>query len=69
MQQLCGHLNFVCQAIVPGRAFLRRLYYSTKGVRKPHHHIKITEALKRDLHFVGKIPPSSCSLQQTVHGF
>ena len=26
IQQLCGFLNFLCRAIVPGRAFTRRLY-------------------------------------------
>ena len=49
MQQICGHLNFVCQAVVPGRAFLRRLYYATQGVRKSYYHIKLTQDLKKDL--------------------
>ena len=29
LQSLCGHLNFICKAIVPGRPFLRRLYFAT----------------------------------------
>ena len=29
LQQLCGFLNFLGKAIVPGRAFTRRLYYYT----------------------------------------
>ena len=41
-QKLCGILNFLCRCIVPGRAFLRRLYI-TNGQLKPHHHVKITE--------------------------
>ena len=26
LQKICGFLNFLCRAIVPGRAFMRRLY-------------------------------------------
>ena len=26
LQELCGYLNFLCKAIFPGRAFLRRMY-------------------------------------------
>ena len=49
MQVLCGQLNFVCKSIVPGRAFTRRLYFSTSKVLKPHHHITLTRVLKADL--------------------
>ena len=51
-QKLCGVLNFLCRCIVPGRAFVRRLYINTtkQGVRlKPHHHVKITEEHRLDL--------------------
>ena len=49
LQSLIGLLNFTCQVIVPGRAFLRRLIDLTKGVRQPHHHIRLCKGLKQDL--------------------
>ena len=51
-QKLCGILNFLCRCIVPGRAFLRRLYINTSKdgmVLKPHHHVKISEENRLDL--------------------
>ena len=51
-QKLCGILNFLCRAIVPGRAFLRRLYIGhiqNDRVLKAHHHVKITEEHRLDL--------------------
>lgn len=48
-QSLIGFLNFACSVIVPGRAFLRRLIDLTKSITKPHHHIKLTKAVKADL--------------------
>ena len=47
-QKLCGTLNFLCRCIVPGRAFLRRLYIDTAKL-KPHHHVKISEENRLDL--------------------
>ena len=47
-QKLCGILNFLCRCIVPGRAFVRRLYIDTKNL-KPHHHVKVTKENKPDL--------------------
>ena len=50
LQRLCSMLNFVCRAVVPGRAFTRRLYAHTAGQSlKPHHHICINQELKFDL--------------------
>ena len=49
VQQLAGVLNFLCKAIVPGRAFLRRLYGITKGVKLPHHHIRMNNQIRADL--------------------
>ena len=53
LQKLCGTLNFLCKAIVPGRAFTRRLYALTTTktgvVLKQHHHIKLTRESKNDL--------------------
>lgn len=62
IQSLCGLLNFACQVVLPGRAFLRRLYEITKTLRKPHHTVKLTRGCKDDLlvwqsfleHFNGK---------------
>ena len=48
-QSLIGFLNFACSVKVPGRAFLRRLIDLTKCITKPHHHIKLTKAIKADL--------------------
>ena len=53
IQKLCGLLNFLCRAIVPGHPFLMRLYHSLGGFKqkslKLHHHIKITADMKLDL--------------------
>ena len=31
------------KAIVPGRAFVRRMHDATLGVRKPHHSIRVNQ--------------------------
>ena len=49
LQQLCGFLNFLCRAIVPGRAFTRHLYSSISTKLKHHHHLKITGEMRMDL--------------------
>ena len=52
LQQLCGFLNFLCKAIIPGRPFLRRLYTYTEtkeGNLKHHHHIWIDKEVRDDL--------------------
>ena len=49
LQSLIGLLNFTCQVIVPGCAFLHRLIDLTKGVRQPHHHIHLCKGSKQDL--------------------
>ena len=55
VQQLCGYLNFLCKAIVPGRSFTTRLYAPLKikdkngELLKQHHHVKITTEMKLDL--------------------
>ena len=51
-QKLCGILSFLCRCIVPGRAFLRRLYVTGNQSGKtllPHHHVKIMEEHRLDL--------------------
>ena len=49
LQSLIGTLNFACRVIVPGRAFLRRLYDLTKGLSKRHHLVKLTKESRLDL--------------------
>ena len=50
LQQLCGFPNFLGRAVVPGRAFTRRLYCWTKNNNmKPHYHVKVTQEMRLDL--------------------
>ena len=63
LQELCRYLNFLCKAILPGRAFLRRMYskYSkiahfqlpsgrkvVKYQNKPFHHVRLDAEFKND---------------------
>ena len=79
IQKLCGFLNFLCRCIVPGRAFIRRIYARTAGCNlKPHHHVNITKEMKMDLKvwniflarqevFVGHSWSSLCSLPKMFY--
>ena len=51
VQKLCGFLNFLCRAVVPGRAFTTRLYalLRAKNKLKPHHHVRVKQENKDDL--------------------
>ena len=49
IQSLLGKLNFACRAVVPGRAFCRRLIDATKGLSRPYHRRRVTEAMVEDL--------------------
>ena len=49
LQSAIGFLQFACKAIVPGRAFLRRLIDLTVGVRLPHHHVRISQSVRSDI--------------------
>ena len=49
LQSLLGFLNFACAVIVPGRAFLQRLYMATANVSKPYYSIRLNQELKKDL--------------------
>ena len=49
LQKICGFLNFIGRAIIPGRAFTRRLYSHINGKLKPYHHIKLTLEMRMDL--------------------
>ncbi len=49
LQSLLGLLNFACRVIVPGRAFMQRLYKLTAGVVNPRHHVTLNQEARRDL--------------------
>ena len=49
LQSLIGTLNFACKVISPGRAFLQRITNVTRGVPKPHHHIRWTNGFREDV--------------------
>ena len=49
LQSLIGKLNFACRAIVPGRAFCRRLIDATIGATRPFHRIRVTKGMVEDL--------------------
>ena len=49
IQSLVGVLNFACSVIVPGRCFLRRLISLTKGLRRPHHRVRLSASAKEDM--------------------
>ena len=49
VQSLVGSLNFLCKAIAPGRAFMRRLITLTTGLTKPYHKVRITKGARLDL--------------------
>ena len=44
-----GFLQFACKAILPGRAFLRRLINLTIGVSRPGHRIRLNSAARADI--------------------
>lgn len=47
IQRLAGLLNFFCRAIVPGRAFTRRMYAKIDHLQ-PYHHLRVDKELRRD---------------------
>ena len=49
LQQLTGRLNFLCKAIVPGRAFTRRFYAHFNSKMLPHYHINVTKEMCCDM--------------------
>ena len=49
LQHLCGLLNFLGKAIVPGRAFTRRLYSFGSHLTKKRHHLKVKTEMREDL--------------------
>ena len=49
LQKLTGFLNFLCRAVVPGRAFTRRFYAHFNSSMQPHHHIRVTQEMRQDM--------------------
>ena len=53
LQKICGFLNFLCRCVVPGHAFVQRLYSFTttknSGNMKAHHHLRINQEMHDDL--------------------
>ena len=50
LQSMIGKLNFACRAVLPGRAFCRRLIDATCGVNKPYHRIRVSKEMAEDLY-------------------
>ena len=48
IQSLIGTINFACKVIALGRPFLQRIIHLTRGVKKPHHDIKLTIGFYKD---------------------
>ena len=49
LQALLGFLNFTCTVVIPGRAFLCRLYGLLNKASRPYHKIRLSISVKRDL--------------------
>ena len=49
LQSLIGSLTFVCKAVTPGRAFLRRLIDLTCNIKKSWHKIRLSKGAREDL--------------------
>ena len=49
LQKLTGFLNFLGCAIIPGRAFTRRLYAHLGDNMKQHYHIRVSGEMRMDL--------------------
>lgn len=49
LQKLTGLLNFFCRAIVPGRAFTRRMYAKFSSINlKRFHHVRVDREIRKD---------------------
>ena len=49
VQRLCGYLNFLARAVIPGRTFIRRLYSMAPSQLKQHHHMRVKQEHRMDL--------------------
>ena len=48
LQSVIGSLSFVCKAVPPGRAFLRRIINLTLKLKCPSHRVRITVEARKD---------------------
>ena len=55
LQSLIGSLAFCTKALPAGRAFSRRIYAATSKAKKPHHFIRVINAMKCDLFGVERV--------------
>ena len=49
LQSLLGLMNFAAKVIVPGRAFMRRMYDLTRGLRSQRQHVRLNKEAKADI--------------------
>ena len=49
LQSIIGTLNFARKVVPPDRPFLQRMIALTKGLMKPHHHIRLNNGFREDL--------------------
>ena len=49
LKSILGKLQFATSVVMPGRAFLRRMYDLTKGINKPFHYVRLSKQVKQDL--------------------
>lgn len=49
LESLLGFLSFMCQVILPGRAFLLHMYAAIAKISKPWHTIRLNKEIKGDL--------------------
>ena len=51
LQSLVGKIQHACKVVRPGRTFLRRVFELLRVATKPHHHIRLTGAVKLDIYW------------------
>ena len=49
LQPLIDTLHFACKVVPSGRPFLQRMIALTKGLVKPHYHIRLNNGFREDL--------------------
>lgn len=70
MQQITGLLNFFNRAIIPGRAFTRRLYSTFADTKlRQHHHIQVTRETKLDMGMWREFLPQETSILRPFVNF
>lgn len=51
LQSLIGQLQHACRVVRPGRTFLRRMIRLSLTVKEMHHHIRLNQSFRADLHW------------------